>query len=283
MAWVATAIVGSAVIGGVASNVAASKGAKAATNANQATLDTQTQLANQQRDDFEPFRQLGLGALPQYRAMLGLPRTDASNVRDSVTGNLDRVTSGGIDGMTRTRGVVSIPQDPTQGLGRTQDARAGQPFEMDLSPIGQWTLQESLKMQNRQDAARGLSGSGGASARAGELGMQVRANDYQQQYGRILDALKIGTGAASSAGAASQQLSNQVGQSGQNQQNIIAGQSQANQQLWQGLGSLPMDYMNYQQKVQMPGGGSGGSSSYDSMLTTPQGTRVDSSRYSLLN
>ena len=214
MSAIATAIVGGAIIGGVASNKAAKKGAKAATNANQATLDQQQTLADQTRADFEPFRQIGLAALPQYRQMLGLPTEN--------------------------------------GLSRTQ------PLEMELSPIGEWTLQESLKMQNRQDAARGLSGSGGASARAGELGMQVRANDYQAQYGRILDALKLGTGASEAMGNVNQNLSNQVGQAGANNINIIAGKTQANMDLWSGLGSLPADYLSISKGLNK-GGGSGGS------------------------
>ena len=65
-------------------------------------------------------------------------------------------------------------------------------YDWQASPAAQWTLQEGLKTQNRQDAARGLSGSGGASARAGELSSQVYAADYQQQYQRILDSLNLG-------------------------------------------------------------------------------------------
>lgn len=245
MSAIATAIVGGAVVGGIASNQAAKKGAKAATNANQATLDQQQTIADQTRADFEPFRQIGLAALPQYRQMLGLPAED---------------------GLSRARAfdAQGRPVARTMPVGGAEQ----KPLEMELSPIGEWTLQESLKMQNRQDAARGLSGSGGASSRAGELGMQVRANDYQAQYGRILDALKLGTGASEAMGNVNQNLSNQVGQAGANNLNIIAGKTQANMDLWSGLGSLPADYLSISKGLNK-GGGSGGYTSGYKMAGSP--------------
>lgn len=209
MSWVAAAVVGGAVIGGVASNSAAKKTAGAQKDINNASLNTQYQMHQdnllyqaamneQNRQDFEPYRQVGLKALPDYQKMV-----------------------------------------------------AGE-YDGEMSPAAQWTLQEATKAQNRQDAARGISGSGGASTRLGNLAAGIAANDYQMQYNRILDALKLGTGAAETMGNYNQntanafanstaQMSNNVGQAGANSINITGQQGAANQQFWQGLGSLPMD------------------------------------------
>lgn len=64
MSVVAAAIIGSAVVGGVAANSAAKKGAKAADNATQAQLDQQ----NQTRADMAPWREAGGVALGQLTA-----------------------------------------------------------------------------------------------------------------------------------------------------------------------------------------------------------------------
>jgi hypothetical protein len=122
----------------------------------------------------------------------------------------------------------------------------------ELSPLAQWQMQEFNKQQNRQDAARGLSGSGGASARLGEGAMQIAGADYQNSYSRILDALKIGQGAAGSAGASSGQYSTQIGQAGARQQQNILNQGQSNANLWSGLGQLPGQAMSAYQNAQGP-------------------------------
>ncbi len=72
MSWVATAIVGGAVIGGVASNSAARTQANAA---NRAT-DTQMQMFNTQRGDLSPFRTGGSTALNSIMQGFGTPTLD---------------------------------------------------------------------------------------------------------------------------------------------------------------------------------------------------------------
>jgi hypothetical protein len=65
MSWVAVAVVGGAVIGGVASNHAAGKAADAQENAANKASDTQLQMFNQQRTDSAPWRDAGTQALSQ--------------------------------------------------------------------------------------------------------------------------------------------------------------------------------------------------------------------------
>ena len=110
-------------------------------------------------------------------------------------------------------------------------------------------------MLSRQLAARGLLGSGNAAQRLGELSAGVAANDWNQQYGRLLDMVKVGTGASASAGSASQQLGNQIGQNAANVAGInanmagqvgsaalAAGQAQAG--LYGGLGGASTRALN---------------------------------------
>jgi len=59
MAWVATAIVGSAVIGGVASAYGANKAADAQTEAAQTAANTSLGMYSQTRSDLSPYRDIG--------------------------------------------------------------------------------------------------------------------------------------------------------------------------------------------------------------------------------
>jgi hypothetical protein len=99
------------------------------------------------------------------------------------------------------------------------------------SPTAKYELQTGTKALNRALASRGLSGSGNAANRIAELGMGVAARDEQRSYGRwqdqyqkILDSLKLGTGASASMGNASATLTN-AAQSGANSLGNIAMQN----------------------------------------------------------
>jgi hypothetical protein len=224
MSVVAAAVIGSAVVGAGASAYTSGKAADAAKDANDDTLSAQDRIYQQEREDKAPYRDLGTDAMPEYYKMLGLDYTDP------VTGDVTKADAG--------------------------EAPA-------LSPLGQWQSQEFAKTQNRLDASRGLSGSGGASARLGEGYSQIFGADYDSAYGRILDALKLGSGNGSSAGAANT-YSGAVGQAGQNEQNITLNQGQSDANFWQGLGNAPGQAIGI--KNSMAPGGSGGapsSNNYD--------------------
>lgn len=62
MAWVATAIVGSAVVGGLATAYGANKAAEAQTNAANTAANTSLGMYNTTRQDLAPFRQIGTTA-----------------------------------------------------------------------------------------------------------------------------------------------------------------------------------------------------------------------------
>ena len=177
---------------------------------------SQNQIYQQARADFQPYQQLGYDALPELRRMLGLKPAATATPQSNATPQQQNLISG-VQGMFGSAFNTAYPDQAgataTPGSSMfssefdTNQAKGGT-----LSPLAQWQLQEFNKNQNRQDAARGLSGSGGASARLGEGASAIAANDYQAQYQRIIDAIKIGQGAAGSAGNASSQYSSQIGQ-----------------------------------------------------------------------
>lgn len=75
----AAALIGSAVIGGIASSSSASKAAKAQQNAaNQASQLQKDQYA-QTRADLAPYRDTGTAALGQYQGLLGMNGKDAQS------------------------------------------------------------------------------------------------------------------------------------------------------------------------------------------------------------
>lgn len=67
-AWVATAIIGSAVVGAGATAYAANKAAGAQTDAAQMAADTQTNMYNKTREDLAPFRNIGIAAADKLTA-----------------------------------------------------------------------------------------------------------------------------------------------------------------------------------------------------------------------
>lgn len=70
MSFVAAAVVGGAVIGGVASNRAAKKGAKAQSQAAQMASDTELQMYNQSREDQMPWLNQGKNSLQQLAGLM---------------------------------------------------------------------------------------------------------------------------------------------------------------------------------------------------------------------
>lgn len=173
----------SGTIGAVMGSDAQTEAANTAAEAQKSAQQVQKEIYNQQRSDFEPFRQVGVGAISDYQKML----------------------NGG--------------------------------YNMQESPAAKYALQQGTKSMNRNLAARGLSGSGNAAQRLSELSSGIAASDYQNQYNRLADALKLGTGASSAMSQASNTYGSQVGQGAANLGNLANQSGQARASLYSGLGS----------------------------------------------
>lgn len=199
-----------AVMGSEATEEAASQSASAQNNATAA----QERIYQQQRADFEPYRQVGLGAIPM--------------LQDAVTGT----------------------------------------WRPNESPAAKYQLEKGNTALMRALGARGQAGGGGAAIKLADLSKNVAASDYQDQYNRLLDLVKIGTGASSATGAAAQTLSNAYGVGAANLGNIYnqAGANRAS--LYSGMGNASANTFGtglrayqYGQQAGWWGGGSGAAAS----------------------
>lgn len=100
-------------------------------------------------------------------------------------------------------------------------------YEMEESPAAKYQREQATKAMNRAMAARGLSGSGNAVNRLTELNSAIAAQDWSNQYNRLIDAIKIGQGAAGSAGQAGQNYANAASQTAANLGNIYTNNANA--------------------------------------------------------
>jgi hypothetical protein len=160
---VAAAIVGSAVVGGVASTVssshASSKAAKAATNAANENNATELQIYNQNKGTLSPFVQSGVGANEAIDELLGIGSSSATN----------------------------------------DNGAYNNAFQNYLNSTGyQFQLGQGMKALNSGWAAKGLLNSGAAEKAA----MQYGRNIASSAFGNYLGALQTQQATGLSAGNA---------------------------------------------------------------------------------
>jgi hypothetical protein len=113
-------------------------------------------------------------------------------------------------------------------------------YDMQQSPAAMYEQQQGSKMLNRQLAARGQLGSGLAANRMTELSQGIAAKDWGAQYNRLLDAVKMGTGASASMGQAANAYGNQVQAGAANLGNIYSQNGQNRGSLYASMGPNAM-------------------------------------------
>lgn len=235
MTWVATAIIGSSIIGAIGSNSAADTQASAANNAAQLT---QQQYQNTVAQE-QPYLQSGYGAQSQLNYLLGIGQNPSQAQAPSGTGYGYSAGSGygGAAGMNAYYG--GYPYSPSQGgstsaMQPTTSSTAGgfgsllSPFTADTfkqySPAYQFQLQ-----QGQQGVLNGDSSSAGALSGAAQKDLmsfnQNEANtafnnafnQYQTQQGnvytRLANVANLGQNAASNTGQIGANLAGSTAQS----------------------------------------------------------------------
>lgn len=209
MSVVAAAVIGSAVVGGVTSyqagksqEKAAKAGADAETQLGYANLDLQKELADQQREDFAPWRDVGEQALNQL---------------------WEGVQSGAFD-----VGEVDVTQDPGYQFRMDQGIEA-----LDKSAAARGRLLSGAQQKGVTDYAQNVASQEYANAYARE------ANEKAKKY-NMLSGLSSG-GQASAAGQAQatsqlgQQSSNIMSNMGRTQNIAQQQQGQARAGAYQGM------------------------------------------------
>jgi hypothetical protein len=110
-------------------------------------------------------------------------------------------------------------------------------YDMKQSPAAMYELQQGTKAMNRQLAGRGMLGGGTAANRLTELSQGVAARDWQNSYSRLLDSLKLGTGASAAMGQSGGVYGNQAGQNAANLGNIYTNQGNNMASIYQNVGN----------------------------------------------
>lgn len=83
---VAAAIVGAAVVGGVATGVAGSEAAGATNNATNASINEQNYAIQQQEQMSAPYRKVGTDAIGQYENLLGIgPNANSATISQALS------------------------------------------------------------------------------------------------------------------------------------------------------------------------------------------------------
>jgi hypothetical protein len=188
MTWVAVAVGGAAVVGGLVSSSNASKAANAQTSAAAQADATQLQMYNQTRTDQTPWRNAGGQAIGALSSYYGLPTTNA-------------------DGTT-------TPGNPNAGAADTA--------MIQQMPGYQFNLQQGEQSTQRDLAARGLLGSGAAGKALTQYGQGYAMNASNQYLNGLQSIAGIGQTSVQSTGQAGMNAANQIGSN-----QIYAGNAQA--------------------------------------------------------
>ncbi len=217
---VATAIVGSALIGGAVASRGASKAAKAQKQAADQAAQVQRETFERQVELQEPFRQAGITSQNELLRMLGLGGDETS------------------------AGYGTLGQQFT-------------PEQMQMDPGYGFRLAEGEKALERMQAARGQLLGGGAIRAGVRYGQEMGSQEYMNAFNRAQALMGSRLGALGSlygAGqTATQQVAGQAGQMGANVGNLMmqGGQARASgylgqaNALAQALGQGAMGYGLY--------------------------------------
>lgn len=188
--------VGAAVVGGVASNAAASKQAGAAKDA----ADQQSAAAGQLRSDLQPYTALGNQAInPLWKAMGYGGQADPAAVQAAQAAYDDWEAQrnmygdrGGAGGQQRSDELKAALQAAQQGIGTIdpnsplQKQFSFDPANLQNTPGYQFTLAQGLKSTNNALAAQGLGLSGAQAKGLSGYATGLADQTYNQQYNNAL-------------------------------------------------------------------------------------------------
>jgi hypothetical protein len=217
MTWVAAAIATSAVVGAYSS----SRAAKAQKQAADQSAEVQREIFQKQTELAEPFRQAGITSQNELMRLLGI----------------------GGDAAAADYGMLT---------------RGYRPEDLQIDPGYAFRLAEGEKALARMQSARGtgIGLSSGKGIREGvRYASDLASQEYMNAFNRAQAQLGTRLGALGSlygAGqAATQQVSNQAGQYGENVGNLLMAGGAARASGYLGVGSALQNalgqYTNYQQ------------------------------------
>ena len=179
MSWVAVAVVGSSLIGGLAQSSAASSAANAQVASNTQSIAAQQDMFNKVQANLQPYMQAGTGALSQQQNLLGLGGAQAQTDAINALSNSPQMQS------LLTQGENAMRQNASA----TGGLRGGN-FQAALAQFRPQLLNQLISSQFTN--LGGLTALGqSAAAGVGNAGMQSASN-----IGNLLSA----SGQAQAAG-----------------------------------------------------------------------------------
>lgn len=245
MSFVAAAVVGSAVVGGVVSSRAASKGAKAQTNAANQANETERYIYDQTREDQLPWQDAGRAGLNSLMGLYGfeqkpVPGTGKAAVPGTPAG------SGLLGAFLQPAkpGEEAIPPDMEWQRAANPSGVANSFMTMD--PGYQFRLKEGQRNLENSAAARGGLMSGNFLKATTKYGQDYGSNEYANIANRYSALAGVGQSANSQLQQAGQNYANAYGANVTNAGNARAsgyiGQANA---ISGGLNSAAMGYGLY--------------------------------------
>lgn len=205
MAWVATAVVGSAVVGGVASYMAADKAADAQTQAAAKAAETQLAMYRQTRSDLAPYRDIGkVGTSELTRRLSELTTPISVNPDDFINSQQYKFLQD--QGLKQAQNSAAM-----RGLGKSGAAVKG--AETFLAGLNAQQWQQNFENQvvnqtNAYNRLKGLVDTGtNAAAATGSAGTAAATGAANAQIG----AGNAQAAAANAAGAAVSKAADNVG------------------------------------------------------------------------
>lgn len=193
MAWVATAVVGSALIGGAATIYASGQAADAQRDAANAGIDAQRQMYNQTRSDLTPYRVAGEDALTTLNEKLPYLTSDIDVT--SLLQDPNSTPAKAYD-FTRTQGLKAVQNSAAaRGLGNSGAALKGAAnFATGLADNTYKSLfdMENINRTNAYSRLKGLVDTGQSAAAQTANAGSGAANQ--------ISSLSVGAGNAAAAG-----------------------------------------------------------------------------------
>lgn len=214
MTWVATAIVGGAVLGGIASDRAASKAAKAQGNASDASIEYQRESRDLALELQKPIRDASYAATAALMDLAGLSRgkpTVKKTIPDVPTApDLPSLVGGSF---RETMGRWGAANKDYQGkLAEYETAKAEAEketlapnladfpeYSFQTDPGYEFRLNEGMRALERGAAARGGLLSGGFGRKAIRYAQDYASNEYQNVYNRIASIAGFGQAATNNS------------------------------------------------------------------------------------
>lgn len=253
MSWGAVIAGGAALVGGAIASDGAKDAARAQGRAGDAAINEQRRQFDQTREDYAPYRQVGVGALGQLAALYGLPTYQAppkplsfdawssQNPVDPVQNTgipiADRMRNRTFDGdrQRQYQDYVTNFNVGQEMSGRTFDANGNLISDPKIdngsrpapdfssffaSPDYQFALDQGRQTVERSAAARGGLNSGNTLKALTEYGQGMASQQYGNYANRLAALAGIGQTATNSVAGYGSNMAGNVG-------NLMVGQGNA--------------------------------------------------------